>query len=201
MMMTQKRNVRRSQSIDHQSAHAVLFAYIHTHFTVVPPFALAHEEESHLSRWQLSIQPQGRWRDGRKPLSSSHWLSLNLCLSLCTLPLLLIFSTAPSRVYKILSLLSETLLQALFLQPTHWHIFCFPLPHNFSPVTFHSRGSLWMRCITPLGEGVNRQHKMDLGLRGAQVLAPCSPEQISGQLSSDANSPPTSTCWMFWLRT
>lgn len=158
-MMALKKKVHWS----HRSTHPVFFDYFHTHLSVVIPFPAALVKETYLSRWQLSIQPQGRWRDRRKPLSSSLWLSLNLCLSLCARsPSFLL--TEPSHVCRILQALthlSETILQGLFTVDPLAHL-CFPLPYPFSPITFHSVIHFWVR------EQIWQQ-KMDLGLWEVQV--------------------------------
>lgn len=147
--------------------------------------------DTHLSRWQLSIEPQGQWRDRRKPLSSSFWL----LLSPLRLLSLLAFNCTFLCVQNSQS--SNTLVQ------DSSNLFtigvpacpCFALSSALFPLSPFIHSDLfefWAREQNP-------QQMIDSGLRGSKSLAPCLLDQNSERISSDTYSVPSSTCWMFWL--
>lgn len=170
--------------------------------------------DTHLSRWQLSIEPQGQWRDRRKPLSSSFWL----LLSPLRLLSLLAFNCTFLCVQNSQS--SNTLVQ------DSSNLFtigvpacpCFALSSALFPLSPFIHSDLfefWAR-------EQNLQQMIDSGLRGrereiafifqlqvfcpqpeqsrgSKSLAPCPLDRNSERISSDTYSVLSSTCWMFWL--
>lgn len=130
--------------------------------------------DTHLSRWQLSIEPQGQWRDRRKPLSSSFWL----LLSPLHLLSLLAFNCTFLCVQNSQS--SNTLVQ------DSSNLFtigvpacpCFALSSALFPLSPFIHSDLfefWAREQNP-------QQMIDLGLRGSKLLAPCLLDQNSERI-------------------
>lgn len=130
--------------------------------------------DTHLSRWQLSIEPQGQWRDRRKPLSSSFWL----LLSPLRLLSLLAFNCTFLCVQNSQS--SNTLVQ------DSSNLFtigvpacpCFALSSALFPLSPFIHSDLfefWAREQNP-------QQMIDSGLRGSKSLAPCLLDQNSERI-------------------
>lgn len=164
--------------------------YIHTvsySSVVTLSTASLEEKQSYLSRWQLSIQPWGRWMPRRKPLSSSLPLSLNLYLT----PFLRRLSTTPCRPFCMLFFV----LLSLF---------------SFSPrLTFSlSRYRLSFTSVSALnfshawGSKSTAEDGLEAWEGGSEVVGT---ENLGTNfkttlLWSDANALPASTCWTVWPR-